>query len=142
MEAKKITMYRYLAERVPADVHFVLNKYDNYRKANSTDELEEQIKHFVRTYGENAIKSLSEIHPDKELIESNCSVCHSEAKKDESLNKKFSEFFNADGKTDAKNEDENSFANSQLVRRITLNTMIVGGFILMGIALIIKNKKD
>ena len=82
--SKKITVYKYLATNVPADVHFVLNRFSSYRKARNTEELEYQIKDFVKTYGENGLKALSEIHPDRELISVDCHNCK---QKEETIDK-------------------------------------------------------
>ena len=34
--ARKITIYEYLANNVPSDCHFLINKYDSYRKARDS----------------------------------------------------------------------------------------------------------
>ena len=136
--SQKLTMYSYLAEKVPSDVHFVLNKFSNYQKARSSRELENQIKHFVRNGGANALQQLAEIHPDRELIQISCQECkvkeskileisNSRELKETILNDR-NMFFNANG-------TEN---NERIVNKITMNSVIVGGFVLMGIALMLK----
>ena len=62
-----ITLYDYLAYNVPADCENILMQYD-IPAATSEQELVENLKAYVRIYGENALKSLAEIHPDKDLI--------------------------------------------------------------------------
>jgi len=135
--AQKTTMYKYLSEKVPSDVHFVLNKFSTYKKARNSQELEEQIKHFVRKFGANGLQSLAEIHPDRELIEISCSSCKvKESKileletstelKQSILNDK-NMYYNANG-----NQDD------RIVNKMTINSIVVGGFVLMGIALMLK----
>jgi|TARA_R100000081_G_C4676863_1_gene95450 hypothetical protein len=63
-----MTLYNYLANKVPNDAHTLLCKYGKYRKPSSTSELEENLKEFVRTYGDKGLYELASIHPDKELI--------------------------------------------------------------------------
>ena len=131
-------MYSYLAEKVPSDVHFVLNKFSNYQKAKSSRELENQIKHFVRKGGANALQQLAEIHPDRELIQISCKECvvkdskileisNSRELKESLLNNR-QMYYNAVG-------DDNQ---EKIVNKMTLNTVVVGGFVLMGIALMLK----
>tara|TARA_Y100000592_G_scaffold101114_1_gene185616 strand:+ start:11555 stop:11995 length:441 start_codon:yes stop_codon:yes gene_type:complete len=135
---QKLTMYSYLAEKVPSDVHFVLNKYSNYQKARSSRELENQIKHFVRNGGANALQRLAEIHPDRELIQISCQECkvkeskileisNSRELKETILNDR-NMYYNASG-------SEN---NERMINKMTINSVIVGGFVLMGIALMLK----
>ena len=64
------TFYGYLAQNVPNDVHFAMNRFAHYPKAKSDKEQEEQMKHFVRNYGDNALKELAKVHPDLQLIQS------------------------------------------------------------------------
>lgn len=136
--SKQLTMYSYLAEKVPSDVHFVLNKFSNYQKAKSSRELENQIKHFVRKGGANALQQLAEIHPDRELIQISCKECvvkdskileisNSRELKESLLNNR-QMYYNAVG-------DDNQ---EKIVNKMTLNTVVVGGFVLMGIALMLK----
>ena len=75
MRNKKITIYEYIAERVPADAHFLINKFGKYRRARNTKELAYQLRNFVRTFGENGLRELSKIHPDKKLVELECINC-------------------------------------------------------------------
>lgn len=135
---QKLTMFSYLAEKVPSDVHFVINKFSNYQKAKSSRELENQIKHFVRNGGANALQQLAEIHPDRELIQISCRECkvkeskileisNSRELKETILNDR-NMYYNASG-----NE-----GNETIVNKITMNTVVVGGFVLMGIALMLK----
>jgi hypothetical protein len=137
----KTTMYRYLAERVPADVHFVLNKYSRYDKARNPDELEYQIKDFVNNYGDNGLKAIAEIHPDRDLIELSCVSCKS---KDDAISQLQNQntlvdslasqsYFNAIGNTQS-----DSISEERVVNKMAVNTAVIGGFVLMGIALMLK----
>ena len=71
----KLTIYEYIAERKPADAHFVINKFGRYRRARNSRELSYQLRDFVRTFGEKALRELSKIHPDKELVALECVKC-------------------------------------------------------------------
>jgi hypothetical protein len=63
-----VNFYDYLAERVPSDAHFLINRYGSYRKARTPKEMSSQLKDFVNKYKGNALKELATIHPDRELI--------------------------------------------------------------------------
>ena len=135
---QKLTMYSYLAEKVPSDVHFVLNKFSNYQKAKSSRELENQIKHFVRNGGANALQQLAEIHPDRELIQISCQECRVKESK-------ILEISNSRELKETILNDRNMYYNAsgvenseRMINKMTINSVVVGGFILMGIALIIK----
>jgi len=130
-------MYKYLSEKVPSDCHYVLNKFGSYNKARNSKELENQIKHFVRNGGANALQSLAEIHPDRTLLEGGCTNCKvKETKileltstkelKDTILSDR-NTFYNASGNNDEK-----------VINKMTINSIVVGGFVLMGVALLIK----
>ena len=137
-QSTPMTMYKYLSEKVPSDCHYVLNKFSSYRKARNSKELENQIKHFVRNGGANALQSIAEIHPDRELLEGSCTNCKVKETKilELSTTKDLKEtilndrntFYNASGG----GQDE------KIVNKMALNTVVVGGFLLMGIALMIK----
>lgn len=140
-----MTMYKYLSEKVPSDCHYVLNKFGSYNKARNSNELENQLKHFIRNGGANALQSLAEIHPDRTLLEGGCTNCKvKETKileltstkelKDTILNDR-NTFYNATGmstNTSTENKEE------KMVNKMAINSVVIGGFILMGVALIIK----
>tara|TARA_B110000259_G_scaffold32230_1_gene35427 strand:- start:3411 stop:3839 length:429 start_codon:yes stop_codon:yes gene_type:complete len=136
-KSSPMTMYKYLSEKVPSDCHYVLNKFGSYNKARNSNELENQLKHFIRNGGANALQSLAEIHPDRTLLEGGCTNCKvKETKileltstkelKDTILNDR-NTFYNATG-----NEEE------KMVNKMAINSVVIGGFVLMGVALIIK----
>tara|TARA_R110000772_G_scaffold239218_2_gene351253 strand:- start:133 stop:528 length:396 start_codon:yes stop_codon:yes gene_type:complete len=129
---EKITIYEYLANNVPADAHFTINKFGNYRKARSPQELEYQLKNFVKQYGENGLNALAEIHPDRKLLELNCESCNSK-----------SNFSNMNGKEHLQEMPTrfiNMSGNDQLRKeQITLaQALIFGGMALVGVAIIMK----
>jgi hypothetical protein len=137
IKSSPMTMYKYLSEKVPSDCHYVLNKFGSYNKARNSKELENQIKHFVRNGGANALQSLAEIHPDRTLLEGGCTNCKvKETKileltstkelKDTILSDR-NTFYNASGNNDEK-----------VINKMTINSIVVGGFVLMGVALLIK----
>ena len=67
-DIQSISVFDYIALKVPNDAYMLLNKYGNYQKAQSPRELSNQIREFVRVNGEKGLKALGTIHPDKELI--------------------------------------------------------------------------
>ena len=115
-----------------------MNKYDSYRKARNTEELESQIKHFVRTFGDKGLNSLAEIHPDRELIQGTCTSCAIKEKEINNLS------INRDIHSNFMGQQQNAYYNAvgetekKVINKMTLNSIIIGGFLLMGIALIIK----
>ena len=62
-----ITLYEYLAYNVPASCQDILDRYDIPAAHNET-ELTDNLKAYVRVYGQEALEELAEIHPDKDLI--------------------------------------------------------------------------
>tara|TARA_R100000697_G_scaffold65782_1_gene78496 strand:+ start:4189 stop:4698 length:510 start_codon:yes stop_codon:yes gene_type:complete len=131
---QKITLYDYLASRVPADAHFTINKYGRYRRARNEQELAYQLRDFVRTFGEKGLIELAQIHPDRKLLDIHLENCNCEKCFEKRKNKMMSEFanqqrmFNATGtkveQVDTKGQKE--------------GLLILGGFVLMGLALILK----
>lgn len=122
--AQQITLYEYLATNVPSDSFDIINIDGNLRKPNSNLELSKQIKTYVSKNGESGLLNLAKIHPDRELIEAICSNCSNKEieKKETFVN--FSENVNS--------LDKESINSSKL--------LIVGGFILIGLAIIINKK--
>ena len=130
---QKITIYDYLASRVPADASFTINKYARYRRARNEKELAYQLKDFVRTFGEKALMELAQIHPDKKLLDihldnCNCQKCFEKRNKEMMSN--FIEqqrMFNANGNQQAVNTKPEKEG-----------LLILGGIVLMGLAIILK----
>ena len=132
--ARKITIYEYLANNVPSDCHFLINKYDNYRKARDSKELEYQLKNFVNKFGENGLNELANIHPDKYLL----NVSNP------------SNFSNVDGETEVKDKNLNlqlykpeipKEEKKFITENLQISKMLIfGGMILVGLSIIIKNK--
>jgi len=121
-----------LASNVPADAHFTINKFGNYRKARSPQELEYQLKNFVKQYGENGLNALAEIHPDKKLLELNCDSCNSKSNFSnyngrEHLEQMPSRFHNANGIDQATKQQIN-----------LSQALIFGGMALVGVAIIMR----
>ena len=107
---------------------------NDYRMPNSQKELTAQIKDYVKKNGENGIKNLASIHPDKDLISSNC-----ECKK-----------VNSNTKVDAntmvleKHENYSDFTGKEFVEKfktINTNMVILGAFVILGVAYIVKSNK-
>jgi hypothetical protein len=136
----RITLYDYIAERVPSDAHFLINKYGKYRRARDSRELSYQLKDFIRTFGEKGLNELAKIHPDKALLQLNCDSCEKnkrlleEEKKSYMFNAQRMFGFNANGG----NENNQKDNTEKVVGRVNANMLVMAGFVLMGVALIVK----
>jgi hypothetical protein len=134
---EKITMYDYLASKVPSDAYFVLNKFSKYRRARNEKELSYQLRDFVRTFGEKAINELALIHPDRKLLEINCEECK---RKNNIKQERLSNFI----------EEKELLGEKELLSKTNNSTvpvdektsksemLILSGLILISIALIVK----
>lgn len=134
---RNITIFKYIANKVPADAHFTLNKYAHYRKARNEKELEGQLKHFVSSFGTKGLQAIADIHPDRQLLSSlECESCKTKEKDYNNLliTKQISDsqplYFNANGEK-----------NELMIKKINTSLIVVGGFIVLGLALIINLKK-
>ncbi len=134
---KKISFYEYISTNVPSDAHFVINKFGSYRRARNPQELEFQLKNFVKNYGQNGLDALAEIHPDKKLLELNCESCKNTSHSN----------FNSKGAEDYENNLPTRFVNANGESTIDkLRTdqikmsqfMIFGGMTLVAIAIILR----
>lgn len=130
----KISLFDYLASSVPSKVFNVINRNNDYRMPNSQQELTAQIKDFVKKNGESGIKDLSSIHPDKDLINSNC-----DCKKVDTTSK-------VDSNTMVLQKQDNysDFSGKEFVEKIkavNTNMIILGAFVLLGVAYIVKSNK-
>tara|TARA_R110002012_G_C11673984_1_gene613427 strand:+ start:5647 stop:6057 length:411 start_codon:yes stop_codon:yes gene_type:complete len=63
----RITLYDYLASSVPSECISVLEQFDIPSTQNE-NELVDNLKYFVNTYGQDALDTLADIHPDRDLI--------------------------------------------------------------------------
>ena len=130
----KISLFDYLASSVPSKVFNVINRNNDYRMPNSQQELTAQIKDFVKKNGESGIKDLASIHPDKDLINSNCECKN----------------VNTTAKVDSstmvlqKQDNYSDFSGKEFVEKfktINTNMVILGAFVLLGVAYIVKSNK-
>jgi hypothetical protein len=119
---KQITLYEYYANTCPKDAYELISK-QGYSRPQSPDELESQLKDYVNKNGEKGLKELAEIHPDKDLIKSVCECSKHKAEKKEN-------FSNATGNSAIKDSESEQISLAKM--------MIFGGFVLVGIALIMK----
>ena len=140
----KITIYSYLANRVPSDAHYVINKYGKYRRARNERELEYQLKDFVKTFGDNGLKELANIHPDRHLLELHCAKCSNTDKK----NNDMSSLLEAQSKMMLNASGNNNPTTppavdntDKIVGKVNNNMLITGGFVIMAVALLIKYKR-
>lgn len=127
---KRITIYDYIASNVPNDAFILMSKSGNVTKAKDEKELVEQLKTFVRKNGSMGLMALAQIHPDKELIEQ----LIAENSIDES--KKYS---NASG-SETTTQTATKITDEQKETISLSRMMIYGSFLLIGLALVIKNK--
>jgi hypothetical protein len=119
---RKVTLYDYLASNVPSDAYAIISEgKENMPKPKNYHELSAQIKKYVTKNGETALLRLAEIHPDRELIEA-ISYQQEEPKKDD--------FSNLSG--NVASQDKEYINNTKL--------LVVGGFILIGLAIIMTKK--
>jgi len=130
----KISLFDYLASSVPSKVFNVINRNNDYRMPNSQQELTAQIKDFVKKNGESGIKDLASIHPDKDLINSNC-----DCKKEDKTAK-------VDSNTMVlqKHDNYSDFSGKEFMdkfKTINTNMVILGAFVLLGVAYIVKSNK-
>ena len=131
---RKITFYDYLASSVPSDAHFVINKFGNYKRARDKEELSRQLRNFVKQFGENGLNALAEIHPDRKLIELNCTSCKKQKEDNELKEIIKSKFYRVDGKTNV--ETKTDELRKDQIRNA--NLLIFGGMTLIALALIMK----
>ena len=142
----KITIYSYLASRVPSDAHYVINKYGKYRRARNARELEYQLKDFVKTFGDNGLKELANIHPDRHLLELHCAKCSNADKKNNDMSSLLEAqskmMLNASGNNNAAPAASPPPADNtdKIVGKVNNNMLIMGGFVIMAVALIVKRK--
>ena len=141
---KRITIYEYLASRVPSDAHYTINKFGKYRRARNERELEYQLKNFVKTFGDNGLKELANIHPDKDLLQIHCNKCSEIDRK----NNDMSSLMEAQSKMMLNASGNNTPTTppavdntDKIVGKVNNNLLITGGFVIMAVALIIKFKK-
>ena len=120
---KPITIYEYYSHTCPQEAYNVLSKEGGYSRPQSPIELENQLKDYVNKNGEKGLKELAEIHPDKDLIKMVCECSKDKVEKKDN-------FSNANG--------NNNIPISQAEQISLAKMMIFGGFILVGIALIMK----
>ena len=120
---KPITIYEYYAYSCPQEAYDLLSKDGGYQRPQSPDELESQLKDYVNKNGEKGLKELAEIHPDKDLIKSVCECSQNKAEKKDN-------FSNATGNSAIKDSESEQISLAKM--------MIFGGFVLVGIALIMK----
>lgn len=118
----KVTLYDYLATNVPSDAYEIVSEGRNMPKPRNSRELSAQIKKYVTKNGETALLRLAEIHPDRELIEA-----ITIKKKEEP---KMENFSNVSG--NLSQTDKDYVSSSKL--------LMVGGFILIGLAIIMTKK--
>ena len=148
---KEISFYDYIASNNPQGVEKVVSKFGEYPQTRSKYELSLFLKDIVRKNGETALKSIAEIHPDKELIESvsiktesfaNACGCQSFTTFDGTEYRDNSKcgvhkgFTNADG--DSKVEETTESESNQGISQGTLNTMLMGSILVLVLASAIK----
>ena len=139
---KTITLYDYLASSVPTKVFDIINAKNTYRQPQSQRELTNQLKDFVKKNGESALIDLAKIHPDKDLINSDCDKCKSaelnkkvEIKEPKELKETQIVYSNFNGDTKS-NTDGKEMIDK--IKTINTNMVILGAFVLLGVAYLVK----
>lgn len=139
---KTITLYDYLASSVPTKVFDIINAKNTYRQPQSQRELTNQLKDFVKKNGESALIDLAKIHPDKDLINSDCDKCKSaelnkkvEIKEPKELKETQIVYSNFNGETKS-NTDGKEMIDK--IKTINTNMVILGAFVLLGVAYLVK----
>ena len=135
----KISLYDYLASSVPSKVFSVINRNNDYRMPNSQGQLTAQIKDFIKKNGEAGVKDLASVHPDKELINSDCDC------KKADLNTKVDSNIreNTNPMVLQKQESYSDFTGKEVMEKfktINTNMVILGAFVLLGVAYLVKTK--
>tara|TARA_R100000322_G_scaffold161899_1_gene124182 strand:- start:455 stop:889 length:435 start_codon:yes stop_codon:yes gene_type:complete len=108
-----ISLFEYLAYNVPEDCQMILERND-IPGAQTTEDLVEGLKLYVREYKYEALDELAEIHPDRDLIEQ---LLESSTPYE---GKKESEFLNAAGaiNLDTNNSRLNNIEQSLLNKNV------------------------
>jgi len=139
---KTITLYDYLASSVPTKVFDIINAKNTYRQPQSQRELTNQLKDFVKKNGESALIDLAKIHPDKDLINSDCDKCKSaeldkkvEIKEPKEIKETQIVYSNFNGETKS-NTDGKEMIDK--IKTINTNMVILGAFVLLGVAYLVK----
>ena len=115
-----ITLYEYLAYNVPTQCQGILDRYDVPASQNE-EELTENLKAFIRVYGEEGLQELADIHPDKDLIADMASLATPYN------GRKESEYLNASGAESRIDNIENQLrfgGNNELA--LTKTDMLIG----------------
>ena len=139
----KMTIYEYIARKVPADAHYTINKFGSYPRAQNSQELENQLRTFVKSFGEKGLTELSKIPPDKDLIQEHCSKCEEREGKNSEMKcliEAHNKMLNASGNT-APTPSPTADNTDKIVGKVNSNMLIMGGFVIMAVALLIKFKK-
>ena len=139
---KTITLYDYLASSVPTKVFDIINAKNTYRQPQSQREFTNQLKDFVKKNGESALIDLAKIHPDKDLINSDCDKCKSaeldkkvEIKEPKEIKETQIVYSNFNGDTKS-NTDGKEMIDK--IKTINTNMVILGAFVLLGVAYLVK----
>ena len=121
-----ITLYEYLAYNVPARCQDILDRHDIPAADNET-ELTDNLKAYVRVYGQEALEELAEIHPDKDLISDMASLATPHNGKAES------DYLNASGTMNRIESIENQLRGGQQQdTSLTKTDMLMG----LGVAML------
>jgi len=120
-----ITLYEYLAYNVPSRCQDILDRYDIPAAQNEV-ELTDNLKAYVRVYGQEALEELAEIHPDRELIAEIASLATPYNGKAES------EYLNASGTMNRIESIENQLRGGQSDTSLTKTDMLIG----LGVAML------
>lgn len=156
--AKAVTLYDYIASCNPEKTYELISQYGTYPKPQTPEELAAYVKDYVRKNGQEAIKQIALIHPDRELIidSHECDECTFKDNERKILKDKLDEAISELRDEKQKKEYNNMYSNlvgstpaSQAVRvpsaeanTVYTNThlFVMTAFILLGVAYIVKSK--
>ena len=156
--AKAVTLYDYIASCNPEKTYELISQYGTYPKPQTPEELAAYVKDYVRKNGQEAIKQIALIHPDRELIidSHECDECTFKENERKILKDKLDEAISELRDEKQKKEYNNFYSNltgntpnQQTVRvpsaeanTVYTNThlFVMTAFILLGVAYIVKSK--
>ena len=135
-----MTIYEYTAIKNPRGA-FNLLTHNNVKAHKHPQVLAKQLAQLVRSNGENALMQIAEIHPDLPLFKAKFKELEEKHKKEISSNKtEHAGFSSADGQA-IKSEMANlqgEIRNQGSGEDKSKDMLIMGGVILLGLALILK----
>lgn len=133
-----MNVYQYTALKNPNGAAQVVSGY-GIRPQRDPRVLSKQLAHCVQRGGEDALMKIADIHPDLPLFQGKLDTYKSQYKKDSASSFTKNDWLAANGQT-IKSEVEGLKARVEGGGSTRNETLIMGGVILLGLALILKLK--